>query len=120
MDEALRRFALHFNVDFNISLMASDLGWVDAAAADVLQDVQYIYIYIYIWAASRWAQMGQSCFLRSTLAVTKQRPPPIMVHRRSLVQRRLSLPSTSRVRLTSRRGASNVLAKHLWAAELLD
>ena len=39
VDEALRRLALHFKIDFNISLMASDLGWVDAAAVDGLQDV---------------------------------------------------------------------------------
>ena len=36
MDEALRRLAIHFKIDFNISLMASDMGWVDAAAVDGL------------------------------------------------------------------------------------
>ena len=39
MDEALRRFALHFKTDCNISLMASDLGSVYASAVHGVQDV---------------------------------------------------------------------------------
>ena len=42
MDGALRRFAIRFKIDFNISLMASRLGWVDAATVDVLQDVFFL------------------------------------------------------------------------------
>ena len=42
VDEGLRWFALDFKSDFYISLMASDLGWADAATVDVFQDVVHM------------------------------------------------------------------------------
>ena len=111
--EALRHYALHFEIDFNISLMASDLGWVDSATADVLQDV--VSLGSELMGADGPVVPLEECVGSDAAATAADYDAETKPRTTALVSSANFEGSDS----LPEEAASNVLAKHLWVAELL-